>query len=455
MDRKVTLYGGGRGNPLFAIPLVILLIISALSMKPNLWPLDSGNKSNDEGVTKVETETESGVRIDYVDADGKVITVSDKKYATVVKTMDENGHCVRVEYYDENGKPVLCNEGYAVVCYTYNEKGQKEKELYFGTDGEPAQKNGSYYGIYNVYEEGNAVAVYFLGADGEPAPNRSGCVIKRREYNADKKVTAEYYLDAEGRSVALATGESGVLKDYDSEGRETEITYVDGSGAPVKTTRGYATERKSYNANGKLALSMYYDAQGDYAVLKNGYSGVRYENGKKIYIRADGREVFDLSGFLYKSFWAVCLIGVALCLVIVRGGKKVNTLLLILYLAFIFYMTLMYREVGTGRLNLELFWSYKTFLTNEGLRREILNNIWLFVPLGAILYRLVPRPWILILPILLSFFIEGAQYVWDIGLFELDDIVSNSLGALIGYLMSRSFGPPGGRGLFGSGAARR
>lgn len=114
------------------------------------------------------------------------------------------------------------------------------------------------------------------------------------------------------------------------------------------------------------------------------------------------------------------------------ASRKVNKVMLPLYMLFILYMTMMYREIGIGRLRLDLFWSYRLFWTSPGLRLEILNNIWLFIPLGAILYRLYPKWIVALLPFLVSVIIEVLQYVLSIGLCELDDMISNGLGGAIG-----------------------
>ena len=138
---------------------------------------------------------------------------------------------------------------------------------------------------------------------------------------------------------------------------------------------------------------------------------------------------------LYQIHWTVVLSGIALCVVSLRGSRKLNTFLLAAYLVFIVYMTLMGREAGNGRLQLKLFWSYRLFWSNPKVRMEILNNIWLFVPLGTILYRLFPRFYIVFVPILISIAVEVSQYLLGVGLCEVDDVVSNGLGGLIGILV--------------------
>ena len=54
------------------------------------------------------------------------------------------------------------------------------------------------------------------------------------------------------------------------------------------------------------------------------------------------------------------------------------------------------------------------------------------MPLGAALYSL-KRKWVWVLFIALSVLIEAVQYFTGIGLCEIDDVISNSMGGFIGY----------------------
>lgn len=110
---------------------------------------------------------------------------------------------------------------------------------------------------------------------------------------------------------------------------------------------------------------------------------------------------------------------------------------MISYVLFILYMTLFVREQGNPRHNFQLFWSYRQFLTSDKLRMEILHNILLFVPLGALLYSFWPHPMSLLVAVFLSALVEVTQLVFGLGLCELDDIVSNGLGGCIGWVLAR------------------
>lgn len=113
-------------------------------------------------------------------------------------------------------------------------------------------------------------------------------------------------------------------------------------------------------------------------------------------------------------------------------SKEQNRRLLFLYAAVIIYMTLLNRKAGGRRFILTLFWSYRRFFEGEYFRSQIINNILLFIPLGTILSRLKPEWSTMRILILISVGIEILQYLSGRGFFETDDIISNSLGGLIG-----------------------
>lgn len=84
----------------------------------------------------------------------------------------------------------------------------------------------------------------------------------------------------------------------------------------------------------------------------------------------------------------------------------------------------------------------------HGGNREILRMLWmnmlLFVPAGMLLPELLPAKWdsrrnlvlTALAALLFSFGIEFSQWYWQLGQAETDDVIANTLGALLGYGIS-------------------
>lgn len=98
---------------------------------------------------------------------------------------------------------------------------------------------------------------------------------------------------------------------------------------------------------------------------------------------------------------------------------------------------MLYRVGGNSEGQFELFWSYREFFRDRSMRIELFQSIWLFVPLGALLYYSIQKRWVLLVPFLFSIIIETIQYFSGRGLFEFDDMISNGLGGCYGYLVGK------------------
>ena len=108
----------------------------------------------------------------------------------------------------------------------------------------------------------------------------------------------------------------------------------------------------------------------------------------------------------------IVIVGCLLCIAAALGSRRQNAVLLVLYLAFVVYMTLIGERAWIAGVRLDLFWSYRLFFISPVMRLQILNNSWLFVPLGAMLYRLWPRGYVVLIPVLLSLGIETLCCSW-------------------------------------------
>lgn len=105
------------------------------------------------------------------------------------------------------------------------------------------------------------------------------------------------------------------------------------------------------------------------------------------------------------------------------------------------------REPGDYAYNLELFREIRRFYVYReqlGIRAVVLNlagNVLAFVPFGFLLPALIRREnclgRVLLSSALLSFGIEAVQLVFRVGSFDVDDILLNTAGGILGYAVFR------------------
>lgn len=129
-----------------------------------------------------------------------------------------------------------------------------------------------------------------------------------------------------------------------------------------------------------------------------------------------------------------------------KGKQVVVSLLFILYIVSVCELTLLNRGAHyEGSVNLALFSSYREAWYDFSLRgwQYIYFNIAMFVPLGFFLPLLHKRfftiGWTLLAAVLFTAYIEVTQYLTGVGIFELDDLFNNVLGALIGFGLVKVF----------------
>ena len=123
--------------------------------------------------------------------------------------------------------------------------------------------------------------------------------------------------------------------------------------------------------------------------------------------------------------------------------RVVAWVLLVIYIGFIIYTTLLCREPGDYRqYNFQLFWSYQRFFDDiEPQGRQILLNILFFVPFGMLAPLCVDGSWkrklaiTVITACLLSGTVEFLQLLCRLGFAEFDDVFDNTMGAAIGAVV--------------------
>ena len=456
--RKIFHSGCFRLFPLFFILASILAL------------LPSPSADHNSGATASELQVQESVENDvtttsYVDSDGVVTDAIDMGYATIQRTRDTDGRVTEERYFDAKDRPVKryssyygiaytygegtvqlifldaegvvapCAGGYAVTIRTLDAEGRALDDFYYDLEREPVECAGSYYGLHREYDaEGRNSSITYLDQDGQAVCIKAGYATRVYERGADDSVAAEYYFDTLGQPTRSSLGEYGQQYERDESGRVRQITYVDENGEPMRTTAGYTMLKRTYYRDGTVDTDLYFDAEGHPIALAKGQYGVRHNGSVNLLLDKSGHAMLCVDNLLNGFPVMVVVVGCIICILLLRLPKRWSVVLTIVYVFFIFYETLMFRETGETRANLVLFSYADRFWKEPSTRAGVVNNVWLFIPLGTGLYRVFQKKWVVVIPFLLSVLIEVTQYVTGLGIAEFDDIFGNTLGGVLGIL---------------------
>ena len=147
----------------------------------------------------------------------------------------------------------------------------------------------------------------------------------------------------------------------------------------------------------------------------------------------------DMPQEVYEGLLSVFCLGVVFFIAFkgVRTGLRWSSVLLLIeYVFLIFCSTVIFRTAGaTRRYDFHPFWSYD----RPELLVENIMNVIVFIPVGMILGSLlrVKGSWLVVLLIgcSISITIEALQFCFMKGFSEVDDVMHNTVGCLIGWCM--------------------
>ena len=119
------------------------------------------------------------------------------------------------------------------------------------------------------------------------------------------------------------------------------------------------------------------------------------------------------------------------------GLKILSWLLLWAYVAFMYWATVFSRaDYEQSSINWTPFWTYKAIANGSSyLIADVINNVVMFIPIGLLLSFLITKKYwwlVLVFGVVISITIELLQRYLQRGLCEMDDIIHNTIGCLLG-----------------------
>ena len=292
-------------------------------------------------------------------------------------------------------------------------------------------------GVHREYNaEDQNISMTFLDKNGHAVCISSDCAGVTYQRDENGTVVGEQYFDTDGNPARSLLGQYGELYQCNEQGYIGQITYLDADGNPAPTNAGYTILKRTYHRDGTADTDMFFDANGNPKALSKGQYGIKRSGKVNLLLERNGNVMLCVDNLLNGFPCMVVVFGCVVCLLMIVLPKSLSVVLTIVYVAFILYETLMFRESGDTRTNFALFSYAGKFLKEQSVRVGVINNIWLFIPLGTGLYRWFQKKWVLLIPFVMSVAIETTQYVTGLGIAELDDVFGNTMGGWIGVLVA-------------------
>lgn len=381
--------------------IVSIILLSILALLPD------ANVDHDAGYTASELsirETVDGsvISTSHVNPDGVITDAIDMGYATVCRMQDDDGRVVEERYLDANGYPVARHENFHGLSYEYDE---------------------------------TSTVITYLDVEGNPIIRSDGySTIVRTQ--VDGRAYDDFFYDLNGQQVQCSGGYYGLRRGYNAEGQNISLAFLDKDGHAVCTSSGYAIMTYQRDMNGNVVGKQYFDTDGNPKALSKGQHGIKRSGKANILLDRNGNVMPCVDNLLNGFPCIVVVLGCVVCLLMIALPKSLSVVLTTVYIAFILYETLMFRESGDARMNFVLFSYAGKFLKEQSVRVGDINNIWLLIPLGTGLYRWFQKKWVLLIPFVMSVAIETTQYITGLGIAEFDDVFGNTIGGWLGVLVA-------------------
>lgn len=170
------------------------------------------------------------------------------------------------------------------------------------------------------------------------------------------------------------------------------------------------------------------------------------------YILSDIKNHFNLSYMVSSGYIAILIMAVFfLVIVLLLPGRKLyDRFLIVFFFGFMFLvysLTILmrgYNPEGRGIMTMPFYWLFILRRTGQTgyLWRAIENVIMLMIPafvLGIILRSVKPVKRIIMITLIMavfSFTIEALQFALNVGVTEVDDLLCNTFGGLLGAALS-------------------
>ena len=192
---------------------------------------------------------------------------------TVIKKRNDFGQVISETSVDEDGNPVLNDEGYSTILYEYDKNGNVSRVFYTDINGKGVLDSNNRAGYEREYDlQDRVILERNIDEEGNPIIAKNEYAEMRREY-AGMYWTKTSYYDISGHLLNNAYGYASTERVLDDKGNVLDQVYYGEDGNKTITSYGYAQIKRQYDGN-YVIKEAYYGTNSALLNRKYGYAYV-------------------------------------------------------------------------------------------------------------------------------------------------------------------------------------
>lgn len=225
------------------------------------------------------------LRVGYYGTDDRPTLTQDSwgSYSSVSYAYDERNKLTQMRFFDADGQPILCSEGYARLQITWDEDGNLLSRSYFGVHDEAVCSTEGFASYNNQFDaHGHVIRSDYYGADGKPILFYDGkgfYASIENEYNEEGEMIRTRFFGTDGKPILYegCYAEQESVTEYSDRGYSVTIRYLGLNGEPVLGPDGFSYVVNRYDERGNWVEYRHFDTEGKPSTGSTG-AGMRYDN---------------------------------------------------------------------------------------------------------------------------------------------------------------------------------
>ncbi|MBV9860392.1 MAG: AAA family ATPase [Alphaproteobacteria bacterium] len=199
--------------------------------------------------------------------------------ATTLVGYDASGYMIRVDYRDENGRPMKRPQlGAAAATFDYDAFGNPLVMSLLDERGKLVNGAEGYAQLKRVFDEwGDEIENSAWDKYGQALRTKNGYAKSRQRFDDRGRWIEQAFFAEDGTPIAPSPISEVVRVAYDGFGNIVETGYFTHTGEPFTIPAGYARLRKTYDGHSNVTSDTYLDAQGDPVTIKSGIAQTQFQ----------------------------------------------------------------------------------------------------------------------------------------------------------------------------------